>query len=147
MYLLDTNVISELRKSHKANPNVRAWAKRIATRSLYLSAVTILEIETGILQIARKDLPQADRLRQWLETIVLPTFTNRILSVDTAVARASAKLHIPNKRPDRDAMIAGTAITYGLAIVTRNVRDFDPSVSPIINPWEKSHSHTHAMPE
>ncbi len=138
MYLLDTNVVSELRKSGagKANPNVTAWAVDIPTQRLFISAVTVLEIELGVLRIERKDSRQGTVLRSWLEGHVLPAFDGRVLAVDTAVATRCARLHVPDPRPERDALIAATALVHGLMIVTRNVADFAPMVEKVINPWK-----------
>lgn len=138
MFLLDTNIISELRKakSGKADKNVVVWANSVSATSLYLSVITILELETGILLIERRDSAQGAVLRSWLNTHVLPAFSERIIVVDTAVAQCCAKLHVPEPRSDRDAMIAATAIAHGMTVVTRNVDDFKPTGVEILNPWE-----------
>ena len=137
MYLLDTHVVSELRKAKtgKADPNVRLWAERVSALDLFLSAITILELETGILLIERRDPSQGAALRSWLDLQVLPAFSGRTLAVDTAVALRCARLHVPDPRSDRDALIAATALVHGLIIVTRNVADFAPTGVPILNPW------------
>ena len=138
MYLLDTNVIAELRKakSPKADQEVLAWANSVPTASLFLSVITVLELEKGILLIERRDPTQGAVLRSWLDTHVLPAFRDRLLPVDTAVAQCCAKLHVPTPRPDRDALIAATALVHRLTVVTRNVNDFAPTGVEIINPWE-----------
>ena len=138
MYLLDTNVISELRKakSGKANQNVLKWATGVSAASMFISVITVLEIETGILLIERKDPAQGGLLRSWINTQVLPTFTERILPVDTAVAQCCAKLHIPDPRSDRDALIAATALVHGLTVVTRNSNDFTATGVEILDPWD-----------
>lgn len=138
MYLLDTNVISELRKakSGKSNKNVTAWAKSISASSLFISVITVLELETGILLVERKDSSQGAVLRSWLNSHVLPVFAERILNIDVAVAQRCAKLHIPNPRSDRDAIIAATALVHGMTVVTRNVSDFEKTGVDILNPWE-----------
>ena len=138
MYLLDTNVISELRKakSVRIDKNVAAWANSVSANSLFLSVITILELETGLLLIERKDSAHAAVLRSWLNAHVLPAFSGRILAVDTAVAQCCAKLHVPDPRSDRDAMIAATAIIHGMTVVTRNVVDFEPTGVEILNPWK-----------
>ncbi len=138
MYLLDTNIISELRKakSGKANKNVVAWANSVSTTSLFISAITVLELETGILLVERRDAKQGAVLRSWMDTHVLPAFSGRVLVVDTAVAQRCAKLHVPDQRSDRDAIIAATALVHGMTIVTRNVKDFEPTDVEIINPWK-----------
>jgi len=137
MYLLDTNVISELRKAgtSRANEQVINWAKQIPTSHLYISAITILEIEMGILQLERKDPKQAVIYRTWLNEHVLKAFSDRVLSFDTSVALACTQLHVPNPKSERDAMIAATAIIYGLTLVTRNVKDFKHIELDLINPW------------
>jgi toxin FitB len=137
MYLLDTNVVSELRKAKtgKADANVKLWAECVSALSLFLSAITILELETGILLIERRDPSQGAALRSWLDLQVLPAFSGRILAVDTVVALRCARLHAPDPRSDRDALIAATALVHGLIIVTRNVADFAPTGVPILNPW------------
>lgn len=137
MYLLDTNVISELRKapSGKADFNVIKWASTIPPEMLYLSVITVMELEIGVLSMERRDPHQGEVLRRWLESQVLPVFDGRILNVDTAVARKCAELHVPDKRAERDAMIAATALIHRMKVVTRNVADFDQSAIGLVNPW------------
>lgn len=139
MYLLDTNVISELRKSKsgKSNKNVTRWAKTVSPSVLFLSVITILELEIGILSVERRDPTQGSLLRSWLDAQVLPAFSERILDIDIAVAKRCAKLHIPNPRSDRDAIIAATALIHGMTVVTRNVNDFAHTGVEILNPWER----------
>ncbi len=139
MYLLDTNIVSELRKakSGKIDRNVKAWAKGVSPTTLFLSAISILELELGILLIERRDRSQGALLRSWMEDHVLPTFDDRILAVDTAVARRCAALHVPDPRSDRDALIAATALVHGMTVVTRNVQDFEPTGAAILNPWHR----------
>ena len=137
VYLLDTNVISELRKakSGKADKNVLKWANSVSAARLFLSVMTVLEIETGILLVERKDPEQGLLLRNWLNAQVFPAFFERILSVDIAVAQCCAQLHVPNRHSDRDALIAATALTHGLTVVTRNTSDFVTTGVEILNPW------------
>jgi toxin FitB len=135
MYLLDTNVLSELRRPTQAHANVVAWAKGQFLEELYLSAVTILEIEMGCLQMQRRDSRQGDVLRQWIETSVLARYHRRILSIDTMIARECARLHVPDPQPERDALIAATALAHGLTLVTRNTKDFKRTGVKVINPW------------
>jgi len=138
MYVLDTNVVSELRKvrSRKADRNVAAWAESVDAADLFVSAITILELELGVLSVERKDATQGAVLRAWLEQHVLPEFSRRTLSVDTAVALRCARLHVPDKRAERDALIAATALVHGMTVVTRNVADFEATGATIVNPWE-----------
>jgi toxin FitB len=140
MYLLDTNVISELRKakSGKADNNVVAWANTISANRLFLSVITILEIEIGVLLVERRDPAQGASLRSWLNAQVLPSFAERVLCFDTAVAQRCAKLHVPDRRSDRDSIIAATALVHGMTIVTRNVDDFNSTGVDILNPWNLS---------
>ncbi|MDD5330565.1 MAG: type II toxin-antitoxin system VapC family toxin [Sulfuricella sp.] len=137
MFVLDTNVVSELRKAKagKADRNVTAWASGVLPGSLFLSSITILELETGVLQIERRDPAQGALLRTWLDGHVLPTFAGRVLAVDTAVAQCCARLHVPDPRADRDALIAATALVHGMTVVTRNVADFEPTGVQTLNPW------------
>ncbi|MGD0960914.1 MAG: type II toxin-antitoxin system VapC family toxin [Methylomonas sp.] len=137
MYLLDTNVISELRKakSGKADKNVIAWANSVSAARLYLSVITIMELETGVLLVERRDPSQGALFRSWLNMHVLPAFAGRTLAVDTAVAQCCAKLHVPDPRSDRDAIIAATALVHGMTLVTRNINDFKHINIELINPW------------
>lgn len=138
MFLLDTNVVSELRKvrAGKADRNVAAWADRVAASCLFLSAISVLELETGVLLAERRDPAQGTVLRAWLESRVLPAFEGRILAVDVAVAQRCARLHVPDPRAERDALIAATALIHGLTVATRNVDDFKPTGVAIFNPWD-----------
>jgi hypothetical protein len=138
MYLLDTNVVSELRPRRDRNPNPRviAWANSVLPGSLYLSVVCILEMEMGILQKQRSDSIQAAVLRRWLESYVLRSFAGRILSVDIPIALRCAPLHVPDPCADRDALIAATALVHGMTVVTRNVSHFARTGVKIFNPWE-----------
>jgi predicted nucleic acid-binding protein len=137
MYLLDTNVVSELRKAKggRAEQRVVAWAASVPATSLYLSAITILELETGILLIERRDPIQGAMLRAWIESHVLPAFSGRILAIDVAVAQRCARLHIPDPRADRDALIAATALVHGMTVITRNIADFEHTGVDLFNPW------------
>lgn len=138
MYLLDTNVVSELRKvrAGKAHPNVAAWADSMDAAELYISVITVQELEIGVLLAERRDPPQGALLRAWFERHVLPAFGQRILPVDTAVALRSARLHVPDLRPVRDGLIAATALVHGMTVVTRNVADFAATAVAAFNPWE-----------
>ncbi|QAY72025.1 type II toxin-antitoxin system VapC family toxin [Agromyces protaetiae] len=135
-WLLDTNIISELRRpTAVANPGVVEWAASQDPDSLYLSAITVLELEIGVRRKERTDAVQGAMLRRWLDGDVLPTFSGRIVSVDTAVAVRAGTLHVPDPRPERDALIAATATVHGLTVVTRNIRDFADLGATLLNPW------------
>lgn len=138
MYLLDTCLVSELRKVSfgRADPGVVAFADTVDASDLFISAVTVLELEVGILSLERRDAAQGATLRAWLERSVLPEFSGRTLAVDTAVARRCARLHVPDKRSERDALIAATALVHGMAVVTRNAADFAPTGVSVVNPWK-----------
>ncbi|MFA7625257.1 MAG: type II toxin-antitoxin system VapC family toxin [Pusillimonas sp.] len=140
MYVLDTNVLSELRKvrSGKADPNVAKWTESVDATDLFVSAISIMELELGVLSIERKDAVQGAMLRSWFEQHVLPEFSTRTLPVDTAVALRCAGLHVPDKRGERDALIAATALVHGMTVVTRNADDFKPTGVTVVNPWEPS---------
>jgi predicted nucleic acid-binding protein len=136
MFLLDTNVVSELRRPDKADRNVLAWANAVPAASFFMSAISILEIELGTRLIARKDAVQAAILRDWIDNHILARFEGRILAIDTVVAQRCAQLHVPNPRAERDALIAATALVHGLTVVTRNVGDFEPTGVTLLNPWD-----------
>ena len=139
MYLLDTNLVSELRKvrSGKADPVVAAWADGVDASSLFLSSITLHELELGVLLAERRDPTQGVLLRHWLEQAVMPAFAGRILAVDAAVARRSAALHVPDPKPLRDGLIAATALVHSLVVVTRNLADFEATGVALLNPWQQ----------
>lgn len=142
MFVLDTNIVSELRKVRLGNANaqVAKWADSVDAADLYLSVITVMELETGVLLAERRDASQGAMLRRWFENQVLPEFNGRILSVEVAVARRCARLHTPQPRAERDALIAATAIVHGMTVVTRNVADFSATGAMLLNPWEYSPS-------
>jgi toxin FitB len=142
MYILDTNVASELRKASgaqtnqvKIDPNVEKWIKSVSATSLYLSVITILELEIGCLRLERRDPAQGRLLRSWIQNKILPAFAGRILAIDTSVALRCAALHVPDHRSKRDALIAATALVHGMTVVTRNTNDFTPTGVALLNPW------------
>ena len=138
MFLLDTNVVSELRKAGggKADPNVIAWLSAQDAATCYVSAITLMELDFGVLLMERRDPVQGARLRAWMEGTVLPEFAERTIPVDRAVALACARLHVPDPRPERDAFIAATALVHGMTLVTRNLADFAPMGVALVNPWD-----------
>lgn len=137
-YLLDTNVISELRKAGtpKANPEVIAWANTVDADEMFISALTLMEIEKGILKFARKDPVQAHHLQRWYQERVLIEFAWRTFDIDSSICRLCAQLHIPDERPATDALIAATAMHHDLILVTRNVKDFAGMGVMLLNPWD-----------
>ena len=137
MYLLDTNVVSELRKVRlgKADVHVAEWADSVDAADLYVSVITLQELEIGVLLVERRDPAQGAVLRAWLDAHVLPAFNGRILSIDTAVAQRSARLHVPDPHPVRAGLIAATALVHGMTVVTRNVADFELTGVVVLNPW------------
>ena len=135
MILLDTNVVSELRKAREADRGVMRWIATQAAELQFLSAISILELEIGVQRMERRDARQGAVLRRWLNDRVHPAFEDRILPVDLAVARRCAALHVPDPRPERDAMIVATALVHGLTLATRNETDFQNMGVQIINPW------------
>lgn len=138
MYLLDTNVLSELRKvqARKADMNVAGWAASVDASELFVSTISLMELELGVLALERKDPAQGRLLRTWLEHHVLPEFEDRTRPVDTAVALRCARLHVPDKRSERDALIAATALVHSMTVVSRNKPDFEPTGVSLLNPWE-----------
>ncbi len=135
MFLLDTNVLSELRRRDRTDPKVAAWADGVHPGDLFLSAITILEIEAGTLMLQRRDQRQGAMLRAWIDDKVLPAFEGRILPVDTAVAQRCARLHVPDPRAERDALIAATARVHRLTVATRKIADFQAMGVALLDPW------------
>jgi hypothetical protein len=137
MFLLDTNVVSEMRKANtpRIDPGVAQWVARTESADMFLSAIVIEELEVGVRRAERRDPPFGVSLRYWLDTQVLPNFRERILPIDTVVALATAPFQFPINRPFRDGLIAATALVHGLTIVTRNTADFEPLGVGVINPW------------
>lgn len=138
MFVLDTNVVSELRKvrSGKANQGVSEWAAGVPSAQMFLSSITIHELEHGVLLVERSDPDQGAVLRTWLDESVAAAFIHRVLPVDEAVARRAAALHVPDPSPFRDALIGATALVGGMAVVTRNVKDFERFEDlDVVNPW------------
>lgn len=137
MYLLDTNVVSELRKasSGRIDANVLRWSQSALPPLCHLSAISVLELEIGVRQMERRDVLQGQALRQWLDGTVLPFFAGRVLPVDLPVVLRHAELSVPDRRPERDGLIGATAHVHNMILVTRNVADFSDMGIRILNPW------------
>ena len=140
MFLLDTNVLSELRKAGdgKADSNVVAWLSSVDATAFFISAITMMELELGILLMERRDISQGATLRAWMQNHVLPEFSGRTLPIDAAIAIQCARLHVPDPRPDRDSLIAATALVHGMTVITRNLADFEATGVRLFNPWDRA---------
>lgn len=139
-YLLDTNVLSEPRRVERANPAVQARARAQVAASLAISVASLLEIKQGIQSLRRRDQRQAEVLSVWLHDPVRPRFRGRILSVDEDVAVLVAELHVPDLAPERDALMAATALANRLIMVTRHTRDFEGLGLQLLHPWRSDHT-------
>ena len=138
MWLLDTNVISEIRKisSGKADTNVAKWISGKPTASMFISVITLQELETGVLRVERKDVRKGKILREWLDWRVRPSFTGRILPIDEKIALKSAQLQVPDPKPAMDCLVAATSLVHDLTLVTRNIRDFEGTGVKLFDPWK-----------
>jgi toxin FitB len=134
-YLLDTNVVSELRKRHRAASLVLEWFRLAARAEFFISVLTVMEIEKGVRQLERRDALQASKIRAWKEGLLSRRFRGRCLDIDLEIAECSAAHHAPDPRPEIDSLIAATAIVKGLTLVTRNERDFAGIPVALVNPW------------
>ncbi len=136
VFLLDTHIVSDLRRPERASERLLAWSRETPTHQQFISCITVFELELGIRQKERRDHAPGRLLREWLEDQVLPTFEGRILDTGIAVARrCAAMMHVPNPAPERDAWIAATALVRGLTVVSRNTRDFAACGAQVFNPW------------
>ena len=133
-YLVDTNVISELRKGRRCDPGVAAWFARVASEEIYLSALTLGEIRKGIESIRRRDGAAAQALEAWFQRLVA-TYSDRFLPVDLAVAEQWGRFNAPQPLPVLDSLLAATAQVHGLTLVTRNVKDVERTGVPCLNPF------------
>ncbi len=134
-YLIDTNVISELRKRDRCNANVSAWYQNVAGEDLFLSVLTLGEIRRGIESISRRDTSSALALEVWFAKLLV-NHRARILPVTEPVAEEWGRFNIPDPLPVIDGLLAATAKVHGLTLVTRNVSDVEATGIPVINPFE-----------
>ena len=136
MYLIDTNVLSELRKpDQRVNPFVLQWSETLPQDDVWVSVITLMELERGMLLVERRDSAQAARLRSWLNGL-RKAYAHRTIVIDEAVASVCARLHVPNPQPPNDALIAATALVHDLTVATRNVKDFEPLGVRVFDPWD-----------
>ena len=141
MYVLDTNVVSEIRKigAGRADPNVASWVGAVAIEATYISVLTVYELELGIIRLEHRDPASGAVLRRWLDDDVRMAFDGRILGIDSTVARRAADLQLPRSVPVVDALIGATALVHGMAVVTRNVAHFTRFAGlEVMDPWRPS---------
>jgi predicted nucleic acid-binding protein len=137
MFVLDTNVVSELRKGPaRIDRNVERWSSGVDPDHTFLSTITLHELEVGVRQMERRDAKQGAALRSWMTDAVLSSFSGRIIPFDAEIALRCAALHVPDPRPMRDSIIAATALRHGMTVVTRDVRDFELMGVKLLNPWD-----------
>jgi predicted nucleic acid-binding protein len=133
-YLLDTNVISELRKGRRCNPGVASWFAEVASEHIYLSALTLGEIRKGIESIRRRDEPTAEALEDWFRELEA-SHSDHILPVDQAIAEQWGRFNVPDPLPVLDSLLAATASVHGLTLVTRNLKDVERTGVDCLNPF------------
>ena len=136
MYVLDTNVISELRRPKRADPMVVAWVRSAPLADLFTTSINLMELRTGALRLIFRQDPRGHIIQDWIENFVISSFKDRILAIDEAVGMRCAELHVPITRPYRDSLIAATALMHRMTVVTRNLTDFEPMGVATLNPWE-----------
>lgn len=138
MYLLDTNIISEMRKvkQGKADESFIEWLSQADSSQFYISVITLMELERGVLAMERKDPTQGALLRQWLDSLITQMFASRVLNINHQTAVLCARLHVPNKHPENDSWIAASAKEHHLTLVTRNTKDFEHTNIPLFNPFQ-----------
>jgi predicted nucleic acid-binding protein len=134
MYLLDTGVVFELRKARagRTDPVFASWASGLARQNLFISAITLLELDNGAARVARGDKAAGVALREWIDNQVMAAFEGRILPVDVAVVRRRGQLPYADAR---DGLLAATAVEHGLTIATRNPSAFKAGRIKVLNPW------------
>ena len=134
-FLLDTNVVSELRRGAKCDARVAAWQAAHSPSVCHLSVISLMEIRLGIELVRRRDPKHGEILQSWYDTKVRSAFSKRTLPVTPEIAEKCAELHAERTRPFRDSLILATALSHNLTVVTRNTKDFSDSAARILNPW------------
>jgi len=135
-YLLDTNVVSELRKGRRCDPGVASWFAEVSSEEIYLSALILGEIRKGIENIRRRDQPAAEALEGWFQELVA-THSDRILSIDQSIAEQWGRFNVPDPLPVLDGLLAATASVYNLTLVTRNLQDVERTGVDCLNPFSE----------
>jgi toxin FitB len=135
MFLLDTNVLSEIRKGDRCNPHVAAWFASVAAEQLYLSVLVVGEIREGIERLRRREISRAAALERWLAELCR-AYTDRLLSIDLAVAETWGRLYARRNFPVMDSLLAATAVTHRMTLVTRNLKDVRGTGVAALNPFE-----------
>lgn len=135
--LLDTNVISEMKRGRHAAPRVAAWFAALAPQYVFTSVIVLGEIRRGIELVARRDKPQAEALERWY-ALMRERLGNRILAIDEPVMALWARISVPDMLPTYDGLIAATALAYDRIITMRNTEDFRRAGAQVVNPWEDS---------
>lgn len=138
MYVLDTNLVSEIRKvPAKKNPAVQRWLEKQYSDQLFITSITVYELEVGVQRLARKDSAQAALIGDWLHGILLPGFEGRVLDLDLESSLIAATYQVPDPRPSADCFIAAITQRHHMKLVTRNTKDFLAMNIPLINPWNE----------
>jgi hypothetical protein len=132
--LVDTNVVSELKRGRHANPRVLAWFSTVPKECVFTSVIVLGEVRRGIELVARRDKPQAEALERWYAS-VRARLENRVLVVDEPIMMVWSKISAPNMLPAYDGLIAATALVHGMTVVTRNALDYRRAGVDVINPW------------
>lgn len=135
-YLLDTNVVSELRKKSRAHPNVKRWQSNQPSWEQWISVISLMEVRIGVVRALKTDPSFAEILDEWYRSQLVPAYSGRILFVDLITAEKRAEFEKQRTLSYSDALIAATAATRGMIVVTRNISDFAGLGIDLVNPWE-----------